>query len=133
MNTTTKTIVLEAPRYADIPGVNEKTTVSKTVLRMKTRHGGNVRLMISYCPADGMCRREYQGPILPGPYAATFPLGTCIDTHRTQAREMKSNEEAGLEYEVQDGDILEMDGVLWQIRDDRALNYPHLYPLEVTA
>ena len=128
--TTTKRIVLDTPRYADIPGINEKTTVSKTVLRMKTRHGGKVRLMISYGPADGMCRREYQGPILPGPYAATFPLGVMLDTAGTQAREMKANEEAGLEYEVEDGDILEMDGMLWQIRDDRALNYPHLYPLE---
>ena len=129
MNATAKTIVLDAPRYKDSPGINEKTTVSKTILRMKTRHGGNVRLMISYCPADGLCRREYQGPILPGPYAATFPLVSCLDKRGTQGREIKQNMEDGLEYEVQDGDILEMDGMLWQIRDDRALNYPHLYPI----
>ena len=132
MNTTaTKTIILEAPGYKDIPGYLEKTTVSKTVLRMKTRNGGNVRLMISYCPADGMCRREYQGPILPGPYAATFPLGVMIDSAGTQAREMRENEEAGLEYEVQEGDILEMDGMLWEIRDDVRNDYPRLYPVGI--
>ena len=117
----TTTIELEAPRYKDIPGINEKTTVSKTVLRMKTSRAGNVRLLVFYCPADGMCRREMYGPIVSGLYAGTFALPSVTAASFGNTRE--------IEHEVQDGDILEMDGILWQIRDDRALEYPHLYPL----
>lgn len=125
-----KQIVLEPQRYEDIPGVSEKVQCSATVLRMHTRHGGDVRLKVSYTPEDGISRREYQGPCVAGPFAATFPLGVVIDDRGSQRLEMQANEAVGLEFAVVEGDVVEMDGRLWEIRDDVFLAYPRLYLLE---
>lgn len=125
-------IELEPQRYKDIPGVAEKNYVSKTVLRMYCKHAGHdCRLQISYTAPDGLSRREYQGPILPGPYASTFPLGVVIDNHGGSGAESRKLREAGLEFDVAEGDEFELDGMRWTIRDDVRLGYPRLYPIDV--
>ena len=127
---TVKQIVVRPTNYEDIPGVSERVMTSVTVLRMRTHQGGYCRLRVVYTPGGGLSVREYQGPALPGPYATTYAMATMIDTRGTQAREMRENEDAGLEFDVVEGERLEMDGRLWEIRDDRWLNYPTLYPVE---
>lgn len=115
-------ITLNAKIEADHIGVAEKMRVSSTVLTMNTKLGRRCDLMVSYCQADGMCRREYAGPILAGPFAATFALGVMLSDSKQESVE---------KIEVQDGDILEMDGILWQIRDDVRNDYPRLYPVGI--
>lgn len=117
-----KTVALEEASYRDIPGVSEKVKVSSTVLRMKTAHNGLSRLRVCYTPADGLSRRATGGPVLPGPYAVTYALPVMISDPPLPFD--------GPEILVEDGDVLEMDGTLWQIRDDKWLDYPHLYPVE---
>lgn len=128
--TATREIVLDAPRDRDLPGISEKNRVSATVLRMHCKHSGHVsRLMVSYTPADGLSRREFQGPILPGPYASTFPLASVIDNFGGTAKESADMTAAEMEYEVTEGDEFLMDGIRWVIRDDVWLHYPRLYPV----
>lgn len=126
-----KKIEVVPSSLGDLPGVSERIMTSTTVLRMKTRQGGYCRLRVVYTPEDGLSRRTYQGPVLPGPYATTYAMAFVIDRWGTQAREMRANEAAGLEFDVQEGDVVQMDGRLWEIRDDKFLDYPRLYPLEV--
>ena len=76
-------------------------------------------------PSDGA-----GATILPGPYAATFPLAVVIDNYGGTGAEAKRNREAGLEFDVVEGDLIELDGMTWVIRDDVWLNYPHLYPVD---
>jgi hypothetical protein len=116
---TTKTITLNA-QDVDMPGVIEGHSTSATILTMNTKHDGKVDLKVSYINAAGCGRHESNGPILPGPFAATFPLGVVISNPPQAKRET---------VEVQDGDILEMDGKRWVIRDNVARDYPHLYPI----
>jgi hypothetical protein len=99
------------PGDRDIPGVCEGTRVSATVLRFTTRRSFS-RVMISWTPADGLSRREFQGPILPGPYAAPFELSTVIDNDGGTGAEIRRNEAAGLEHLVEDGDLVRIDGYI---------------------
>ena len=124
-------IELEPQRYKDIPGVAEKHTVSTTVLSMYSKHAGHVcRMKVSYIGKDGCGRREYMGEILPGPYAAMVPLGTVIDNHGGSGAESRRLRDAGLEYDVEDGDRVEIDGLVYEIRDDKWLHYPQFYLVE---
>lgn len=114
-----KKIELSPVAWGEVPGVAEKVQTSDTLLRMNTKHGGLVTLKVSYTPADGISRRVTGGPVLPGPYAVMWATPTIIDG---------SNAERALN--VADGDVVEMDGQAWVIRDDKWLEYPHLDPVE---
>ena len=110
------------PGDRDIPGVCEGTRVSATVLRFATSRSFS-RNMISWTPADGCSRRVYQGPVLPGPYAAPFELATVIDNDGGTGAEIRRNEAAGLEHLVETGDLVRIDGYLHFIR----ISQGHLY------
>lgn len=110
------------PGDRDIPGVSEGTRVSATVLRFATSRSFS-RNMISWTPADGCSRRVYQGPVLPGPYAAPFELATVIDNDGGTGAEIRRNEAAGLEHLVEDGDLVRIDGYLHFVR----ISQGHLY------
>lgn len=59
------------------------------------------------------------GPGLPtaaGPYVYAYGLPGVIDNHGGSAREIAEAKAAGLLLEVEVGDILEIDGNLWQIQ-----------------
>lgn len=110
------------PGDRDIPGVCEGTRVSATVLRFATGRSYS-RVMISWTPADGLSRRVFQGPILPGPYAAPFELATVIDNDGGTGAEIRRNEAAGLEHLVETGDLVRIDGHLHFVR----ISQGHLY------
>ena len=103
------------PGDRDIPGICEGTRVSDTVLRFTTGRSYS-RNKISWTPADGCSRREFQGPILPGPYAAPFGLATVIDNYGGTGAEIRRNEAASLEYLVEAGDQVRIDGYLYTVR-----------------
>ena len=110
-------IVLADRRPGDpnILGVSEGTRVSETVLRFATGRSTS-RNKISWTPADGRSRREFQGPVLPGPYAAPFGLATVIDNYGGTGAEIRRSEAAGLEYLVEAGDRVRIDGYLYTVR-----------------
>lgn len=128
--TTATTIALqwESRQERDIPGVLEGHKVSETVLVMKTKHnaGRSTRLKVSFIAPGGCGRRETGGPILPGPYAATFPLGVVIDNYGGTGAESRSLRERGLEFDVEAGDTVIIDGETYTIYDDVPLGYPQL-------
>ena len=103
------------PGDRDIPGVSEGTRVSNTVLRFAKGRSYS-RNKISWTPADGCSRREFQGPILPGPYAAPFGLATVIDNYGGTGAEIRRNEAAGLEHLVEEGDLVRIDGYTHTVR-----------------
>ena len=131
---TTKTaisIVWNDRQQPDYPGVSEGFKSSKTILRMYCKHAGHAcRLTVCFIPADGIGRRENGGPVLPGPYASTFANATVIDNFGGTGAESRSLREQGLEFDVEEGDIVLLDGEEYVIRDDVWLEYPHLYPVK---
>jgi hypothetical protein len=80
--------------------------------------GTKYRFQIGYVDPTGSCRREYQGEILPGPYAYAYGLATCIasDPRMGTAAEVAANEARGLEVAVEDGDIIRLGWELFRVR-----------------
>ena len=128
---TAVSIVWADRRMPDYPGISEGFKSSKTILRMHCKHAGHAcRLTVCFIPADGLGRRETGGPILPGPYASTFANAVVIDNYGGTGAESRSLREQGLEFDVEEGDIVLLDGEEYVIRDDVWLEYPHLYPVK---
>jgi hypothetical protein len=122
-STIIEVVLADRPRWRDdIPGISEGTRVSTTVLRFSTARSYR-RYRISWTPADGCSRRVYQGPVLPGPYAAPFELATVIDNDGGTGAEIRRNEAAGLEHFVEEGDLVRIDGYLHTVR----ISQGHLY------
>ena len=76
------------------------------------------RFSLLYVGPEGECRREYQGPVLPGPYAAMIPQATMISAH-PQARPVQT-------VELEEGDMIVFNGLPMMLIDDRAMDYPQL-------
>jgi len=124
-------IVWNDRQQPDYPGISEGFKSSKTILRMYCKHAGHAcRLTVCFIPADGLGRRETGGPVLPGPYASTFANATVIDNFGGTGAESRSLREQGLEFDVEEGDVILLDGEEFIIRDDVWLHYPHLYPVK---
>jgi hypothetical protein len=120
-----KVLMLNQPTpETDVPGVSEKVRTGLTDLRVQTKHGGMCRLRIVYTPADGVSRRQTNGPCLSGPYASTFPLPVVIDTGLAAEKDAEA-----LIWDAVVGDRFWMDGLVWELRDDVPLEYPRLVPV----
>lgn len=76
------------------------------------------RFSLLYVGPEGECRREFQGPVLPGPYAAMIPQATVISAS-PQARPDQT-------VELEEGDMVVLNGQPMMLIDDRALDYPQL-------
>lgn len=102
------------------------TTLTKTnVIRVNSRYArGPIRLGIGFVGRHEVGRQIYQGPLVPGPWAYTFPMAVFIDNHGGSAAERRKNIEAGLEYDVEIGDMFEIDDVVYQLTDDDPRAYP---------
>ncbi len=55
-------------------------------------------------------------PTAPGPYLGAYGLSACIDNHGGSRREIEEAKAAGLLVEAKLGDLLELDGNLWEIQ-----------------
>lgn len=89
----------------------------RTVYRMHSRYGrGTMRFSIMYVGPEGEARRVHQGPIIPGPYCALIPLSSVISAWAGPKERY---------VEVQEGDVLLLNGVPMIVIDDDTLGYPH--------
>ncbi|MDR7277644.1 hypothetical protein [Catenuloplanes atrovinosus] len=99
---------------------------SAAVITMHCRYTRRTeRLALHYIGPGGTSRREYGGPQLPGPHAGFFPLADVIDNYGGTGAQSARARAAGQEFDAQPGDLLLIDGHLFEIRDDEpATGYP---------
>jgi len=64
-------------------------------------------------------RQEFGGPMVPGPWAFSYGLSVCIDNHGGTGAERQRNLAAGTEHDVNEGDIVEIDGHSFVIKVTR--------------
>lgn len=86
-----------------------------------TRGAGRYRFNVGYIDPTGECRRVHGGPIVPGPYAYAFGLGTAItaDPRMSTAYEADMQRGLGIEHEVNEGDLIQLGYELFRVRFDR--------------
>lgn len=85
---------------------------------------GGYKFGLMYVSEAGSCRRVFEGPILPGPYAAVFGLASVISAHRSPHTDTVIN--------VAVGDVLVMpDGTHFAVLAQRYDS--HNFKLEVMA
>jgi len=95
---------------------------SKTRIRTRSRYAGRViELGVGAIPAGESGRKVFQGPLVEGPWAYTYPLGTMITAHPQPERAPV--------IDVAIGDLIEVDGVTYRLTDDSRWEYPALEPV----
>lgn len=117
--------VKAAPSYGTDNWMTPDLTDNVTKIRMYSKHQHAVcTWAVMYVGPEGSCRRVFQGPIEPGPYAALIPEATCISATRVPG-------DAAPVDELAEGDIVVIRGVAFRIDDSRGrLGYdPRLVPL----
>lgn len=92
---------------------------SPHVLAVNTGRAYRERHKVGYVDETGTCRRVFEGPILPGPYAFAFGLATVIDNHGGTAAEADRNRAAGTEYDVEHGDRLVLGTNVFRVEVNR--------------
>ena len=75
------------------------------------------RFGICFVAEDQEARQEFEGPLVPGPWAQTFGLATaiCSDPSLNSSAESARNIAAGTEAIVADGDLIQIDQHLFRI------------------
>jgi len=75
------------------------------------------RFGICFVAEDQEARQEFEGPLVPGPWAQTFGLCTaiCSDPSQNTSAVSERNIEAGIEAVVADGDLIQIDQHLFRI------------------
>jgi len=94
---------------------------SKTRIRTHSRYAGRViELGVGAIPAGESARQVFQGPLVEGPWAYTYPLGTMIAAEPIAPQPT---------IDVAIGDLIEVDGVTYRLTDDSRWEYPALEPV----
>lgn len=75
----------------------------------RPEHGDRFGLI--FVPEGCAARKDHGGPQVPGPWAGAHGLCTVIDNFGGTAREAADRVAAGLEYVVNVGDVVEIEGV----------------------
>lgn len=80
-------------------------------------------------------RRVQGGPMVPGPWAFAFGLSTSItsDPRSGTGYEAKTGREAGTEFPVRDGDLLLIDGSVYEVETFRHEEYVNLHLLDIVG
>lgn len=126
-----KATVIHIPLVEDTDVWNEQdrghvfeTERDVVILRGKAKHaGGRVCDFTLHYHDDQAAptRREYKGPLVEGEYAYLVPQATVIAAHPLPRPTTV--------IEIKDGDFLLIQGRVFQLRDDRMLDYPQLVRL----
>jgi len=76
------------------------------------------RFGVGYVPPGTKCRREFQGPLLDGPYAYAFGLPTVMaaNPEHGTAAEVERLRKRGLIIEVQPDSLLEIEGEVFRVK-----------------
>jgi hypothetical protein len=83
---------------------------------------GTLRLGVAFVPEGASARQRHGGPLVPGPWAYTYPLSYLIA--RQPARAAKVITAAA-------GDLLRIDGHVYRLTDDNRMDYPRLHPVDL--
>jgi len=96
---------------------NGKRTKVETEHVLSVKHGSRTprRYGIGGVPRGDSGRQEHGGPLVPGPWAFVFELGSTIDNAGGTGAEIQRNRAAGIEHDVQHGDFVRFDGCLYEI------------------
>lgn len=107
---------------SSVVGLNNSSYVD----RVKPDMHADVRLMVEGTKSVGfglvatdadLHRNLGPGlPTAPGVYLGAYGLAACIDNHGGSGREIAEAKAAGLLVEAKLGDLLELDGNLWEIQ-----------------
>jgi hypothetical protein len=75
------------------------------------------RYSFSFVSPEGTCRRVYEGPILPGPYAyaVALPVIIAANPEHGSGAESRRLREAGAEVDAEIGDLVELGGYTFRI------------------
>lgn len=79
--------------------------------------GSYHRFGVGMVPEGESARQEFGGPMVPGPWAYTYgPMASVItaDPEHSTGAEMRRKAEAGLVFHVEDGDEVEVQGLLYR-------------------
>ena len=85
------------------------------VLTVIRRDGTWARFKLGGWTAEGEGRLVYQGPLVKGPQLYAFALASVIDNHGGTAKERADLLAAGMEHDIEDGDMVTVDGVTYTV------------------
>jgi len=126
------------PKSGDSFGVYRGQWDASLIISRPHRRGPGYlpyRFGIGYVDETGECRRVYQGPIEPGPYAYTYGLsvGITADPSMSTAAEHERNAAQNLEIQVEDGQLLQLGFHLFRVRyvRDQWIELDHVGPTRV--
>lgn len=93
-----------------------------TRFKMHAKYVGRVvSMQLGLVPEGEEARQEFQGPLVPGPWAYAFPLATIISAHTLV------DPNPVIADEVKEGDVFVIEGNSFVFRDDNMMEYPNLY------
>lgn len=96
-----------------------RTAHNGTQIRLYSKHQhGVTNFSLLFIGPEGSGRRKHGGPIVPGPYAALIAQATVISLHRFEKAPV---------VELKEGDVIEIRGFEFEIRDDVPMYDPKLY------
>lgn len=111
------------PRTISIPMVPDSDRPAPLARTLRTEHVINIgrlkRYGIGAVPRGSEARKVQDGPMVRGPWAYVYGLGVVMDNHGGTGAERARKLAEGTEHDVAEGDLLEIDGVTYQIRIDR--------------
>ncbi|MBT7101303.1 hypothetical protein HN937_28255 [Candidatus Poribacteria bacterium] len=75
------------------------------------------RYAVGTCKRGQEARQEFQGPMVPGPWAYGFGLGGCItaEPETGSAADDRRSDAAGKLHDIVSGDCVRLDGDLYRI------------------
>ena len=94
--------------------------IARKVLTKLTIKGSYSWSGIGYVAKGETGRKEFNGPLVAGPWAYGFALCHVIDNHGGTGAEMDRLREQGLLHEVEGGERIRVAGTLYQVRIQRS-------------
>ena len=105
-------------RSSTYDGPNAEHSKNWDEMTVLTTRGGLFRFMTGYVPAGYEGVKHDGGPRVPGPWAYAFGLATaiCKNPEMGTGAERKRRLKAGTEHEVCDGQLIRIDGIIYEIK-----------------
>jgi hypothetical protein len=110
MATTKRTIVAKLSDKPNFAGQKAKKVLTKLTIKGSYSWSG-----IGYVAKGEDGRKEFNGPMVAGPWAYGFALCHVMDNHGGTSAEQKRLREAGLLHEVEGGEKIRVAGVLYEV------------------